>query len=95
MHIVLLKFAENKDQAAQHMDAHNAWLKRGFDDGAFVLAGSLQPRRGGAIVAHGSDLGALQARIAEDPFVAAKVVEAEIMEISPSKADPRLQFLLA
>jgi len=94
MHIVLLKFAENKDQAPHHMNAHNAWLKRGFEDGVFVLAGSLQPRRGGAIVAHGCALEELQARVDEDPFVAAKVVEAEIFEISPSKADPRLSFLL-
>lgn len=94
MHIVLLKFAENKDQAPRHMDAHNAWLKRGFDDGIFALAGSLQPRRGGAIIAHGATLEELQERVDEDPFVIAKVVEAEILEISPSRADQRLQFLL-
>jgi uncharacterized protein YciI len=95
MHIVLLKFSENRDHAPDYMDAHNAWLKRGFDDGVFVLAGALQPRRGGAIIAQDCRLDELEARIAEDPFVAAKVVEAEIMEISPSKVDPRLQFLLA
>lgn len=95
MHIVLLKFAENKDQAPHHMDGHNAWLKQGFEDGVFLLAGSLQPRRGGAIVAHGCTLAELQSRVADDPFVAARIVEPEIMEISPSKADPRLQFLLA
>lgn len=94
MHIVLLKFAEHKDQAALHMDAHNAWLKRGFDDGVFILAGSLQPRRGGAIVAHGCTLEELQARVADDPFVLARVVEAEILEVSPSRADDRLSFLL-
>lgn len=94
MHIVLLKFAEHKDQAAHHMDAHNAWLKRGFDDGIFVLAGSLQPRLGGAIVANGCELDELQARVAEDPFVAEKVVQAEILAISPSKVDERLSFLL-
>jgi len=95
MHIVLLKFAGNKDQAPHHMDEHNAWLKRGFDDGVFVLAGTLQPRRGGAIISIGCTLEELQARVADDPFVAAKVVEAEIVEVSPSKVDPRLQFLLA
>lgn len=94
MHIVLLKFAEQKDQAPHHMDAHNAWLKRGFDDGVFVLAGSLQPRRGGAIVAHGATQEDLQARVAEDPFVIARVVEAEILVISASRADERLKFLL-
>lgn len=93
MHIVLLKFAANKDQAPQHMDGHNAWLKKGFEDGAFVLAGSIQPRRGGVLIAHGANLQALEQRISEVPFVVAGVVEAEILEISLSKADPRLQFL--
>jgi len=95
MHIVLLKFSENRGHAPDYMDAHNAWLKRGFEDGVFVLAGTLQPRRGGAIIARDCSLDDLQARIADDPFVAAKVVQAEILEISPSKVDPRLQFLLA
>ncbi|WP_343729834.1 YciI family protein [Duganella sp.] len=94
MHIVLLKFAEQKDQAPSHMDGHNAWLKKGFDDGVFLLAGSLQPRRGGAIVVNGATLEELQARVAQDPFVVAKVVDAEILEISASRADDRLKFLL-
>jgi uncharacterized protein YciI len=71
MFLVLLKFADNKDKAGQLMDAHNQWIKRGFDEGVFVLAGSLQPQRGGAILAHGTSLTELQARIDADPFVAA------------------------
>ena len=47
MFIVLLKFSDNKDQAAQFMEGHNEWIKRGFDDDVFLLAGSLQPKWGG------------------------------------------------
>ena len=43
MHIIFLKFSANKSQASELMDAHKAWLKRGFDDGVFLLAGSLEP----------------------------------------------------
>lgn len=32
MFIVLLKFSDNKEQAGQFMEGHNAWLKRGFDE---------------------------------------------------------------
>ncbi len=94
MFIVLLKFSENKSQAGQFMDGHNAWLKRGFDDGVFLLAGSLQPGLGGGIVAHNTSLDDLYTRVNDDPFVAENVVSAEILEISPAKADERLQFLL-
>ncbi len=94
MFIVLLKFSDNKGQAGQFMDGHNAWLRRGFDDGVFLLAGSLQPGLGGGIVAHDTSLSDLQSRVTADPFVAEKVVEAEILEITPAKADTRLNFLL-
>lgn len=95
MFMILLRFSGNKAQAGQFMQGHKDWLKRGFDDGVFLLAGSLQPNKGGGIVAHDVSLPALQRRVAEDPFVAEDVVSAEILEIEPSRADDRLGFLLA
>jgi len=95
MFIVLLTFSANKAQAGQFMDGHNAWLKQGFDDGVFVLAGSLQPSRGGGIVAHNTTLPDLERRVNDDPFVAQDVVRAEIHEITPAKTDERLDFLRA
>jgi uncharacterized protein YciI len=94
MFIVLLRFSENRDKARELMSGHNEWIKRGVDDGVFLLVGSLQPNAGGAIVADGASLPDLRARVGADPFVAEKVVEAEILEITPSKADARLSFLL-
>ena len=94
MFIVLLKFSANKSQAGQFMDGHNAWIKRGFDDDVFLLAGSLQPSLGGGIVAHNTSLTDLQSRVNTDPFVAQNVVSAEILEITPAKADERLGFML-
>jgi len=94
MFIVLLKFSGNKGQASQFMEGHMEWIKRGFDDGVFLLAGSLQPNLGGGIVAHKTTLSDLQSRVNEDPFVAQDVVTAEIVEFSPAKADERLQFLV-
>ena len=94
MFIVLLKFSSNKAQAGQFMDGHKEWIKRGFDDGVFLLAGSLQPNLGGAIVANDTSLPDLQNRVNDDPFVAENVVSAEILEITPSKTDERLKFLV-
>ncbi len=94
MYIVLLKFADNKAKAGELMDGHNAWLGRGFDDGVFLLAGSLAGGQGGAIVAHGAARAELERRVAEDPFVAECVVRAELVEIAPARADERLGFLL-
>jgi uncharacterized protein YciI len=93
MFIILLKFSDNKSKASQFMADHNQWIKRGFDDGVFLLTGSLQPGLGGGIVAHNTSLSDLQDRVARDPFVANDIVRAEILEITPSKTDERLNFL--
>jgi uncharacterized protein YciI len=95
MFIVLLRFSDNKGQAGQFLEGHKDWVKRGFEDGVFLLTGSLQPNQGGGILAHDTSLPELQSRVEADPFVAEKVVEAEILELNPSKAEPRLDFLIA
>ncbi len=94
MFVVLLKFSDNKSQAGQFIEGHNSWLQKGFDDGVFLLSGGLQPKAGGAVVAHGISLADLEARVSDDPFVAENVVAAQIIEIAGAKADERLAFLL-
>jgi len=94
MFVVLLEFSENKSAAAEHMDGHRAWLQEGFDDDVFLLAGSLLPGRGGAVIAHNTSFDELESRVNQDPFVAENVVTAEILEIDASRADPRLEFLI-
>jgi len=93
MFVVLLKFSTNKGHASQFMEGHKAWIKRGFDDGVFLLTGSLHSG-GGGVFAHNTTKEDLQARVEEDPFVAENVVSAEILEISPSNTDDRLSFLM-
>lgn len=95
MFIVLLRFSANKDQAGQFMDGHKDWIERGFADGVFLMVGSLQPSSGGGILAHNTTLQDLERRVGADPFVAENVVDAEIIELSPAKADERLRFLVA
>jgi len=94
LYVVTLRFAD-KSKASAHLADHNAWLQRGFEDGAFLLSGGLQPNAGGAIFVHGLARAALEARLKEDPFVAHGVVTTEITEIAASRTDPRLAFLTA
>ena len=94
MFVITLRFAD-KTNAAQFMDGHNAWIKRGFDDGVFLLVGSLQPNAGGVILAYNASPEEIEARVQDDPFVAKGVVIAEILAIAPGRADERLAFLKA
>jgi uncharacterized protein YciI len=93
MFIILLKFATNKANAGQFMDGHKAWIKQGFADGIFLMAGSLQPNQGGAVMAHNISREDLETRVKQDPFIAENVVSEEILEITPNMTDDKLKFL--
>ena len=92
MFVVLLRFAD-KTKARASMNAHDTWIRQGFDDGVFLLVGSLQPGLGGGILAHGTSRPELERRVAADPFVIEGVVTAEVLEIAAARTDARLSFL--
>lgn len=94
MFVVLLRFSANKAEAGRLMDGHRDWIRRGFDDGVFLLVGNLQPSLGGGIVAHNTTRTDLESRVQADPFVAGDVVRAEILEIAPARVDDRLKAIL-
>ena len=95
MFIVLLRFSNAKSRASELMAAHSEWIKRGIDEGVFLLVGSIQPNLGGVVLTSHATRADLEERVRSDPFVAHDVVKAEMIEVSPSKTDPRLAFLLA
>ena len=94
MFVILLKFSENKNKAGEFMDGHNQWIQQGFQEGIFLLAGSLQPNLGGSVIAHNISLSELEERVKKDPFVKENIVTSEILEIDPKKTDARLNFLV-
>ena len=59
MFVVLLRFSHNKGAAGQHVQGHQEWIKRGLEDGVFLLAGSIQPGLGGAVLAHNTSLASI------------------------------------
>ncbi len=95
MFIILLTYQRPVDEVDRHLETHRAWVRQGFDDGVFLVAGGQHPRVGGAILAHGIERAALEHRVSEDPFVAEGVASATIIEVVPSTVDPRLHFLKA
>lgn len=94
MYLVLLRITGDKSLFSQHLAGHNAWLESGFQDGVFLVSGSLQGQPGGGILVHGLDEAGVQARVTADPFVSHGLVTPEILGISVSKTEPRLSFLL-
>lgn len=93
MFIIILRFSDNKASAGQYADGHKEWVEKGYADGVFFLTGSLHPQAGGVVIAQDKSLADIEARVNQDPFVAQKVVEAEILELTPLQTDTRLAFL--
>lgn len=93
MYIVLLRFSGAKAKAFELMEGHKAWIKRGFDDGVFLMTGTLQPNAGGLVVAVNTSLADLEGRVGADPFVVEGVVTAEILDVALSRVDERLEWL--
>lgn len=95
MFIITLKFSNNKSQASQFMQEHHAWIKHGFDQGIFLLTGSIQPNLGGVIIAVGVSKQVLEDIVSADPFVREDIVRPEIMEIKPSQMTEQLKTIFA
>jgi len=94
MFIISLTFSTNKVQAGNFIQGHKTWIKQGFDDKIFLLVGSILPNKGGTILAHNTSLADLESRVKTDPFVVENIVTADIIEVSPDRADERLMFLV-
>jgi uncharacterized protein YciI len=94
VYLIILDYLVPLAEVDAQLEAHRAWVDRGFADGVFLLSGPCIPREGGAIVAHGEDRAAIEARVAADPFHTAQVARHRIVEVAARRADPRLSFLL-
>ena len=84
MFIVFLKFGPHRAQASQWMSDHNQCIQQGFDDGVFLMTGSLGNAQGGVVLAANVDDAGLQRRIEQDPFVVHGVVSAEVHAVTAS-----------
>jgi len=92
--ILNVEYQAPLEQIDQALEAHRTWVNKGFAEGVFLLSGPKSPRDGGAILAHGVSRAALDARIAEDPFVVRGLARYIVFEMVPRTADARLAFLL-
>lgn len=94
MHIIALRFASRKSDAPQWMAGHNAWLDQGFADGVFIASGSLHDGTGGCILTANLAREAIEARVAQDPFVVHGVVTPDVIGFKPGRLHPELGALL-
>jgi uncharacterized protein YciI len=71
---------------------HHAFLRKGYDDGVFLFSGPQIPAHGGFLVARAASREALEAILAEEPFVKAKKMRfSRITEFDAAQFQPGLK----
>ncbi len=92
MFIIFLRLVD-RSRLSQWMEGHKVWIRQGFDEGVFILVGSLSAGAGGVILAHNASRAEIEARVQSDPFVAEGIAQSEILDVTPGQMDERLAFL--
>lgn len=76
--IVTLNNRRSPDDIAAQQTGHRDWLIANTRAGRIVLAGPLEPRTGGLIMAHCVDRAELDLMMADDPFVIHELVDVQV-----------------
>ncbi len=93
MFIVTLTYLKPVEDVDALMDAHVAWLKKGYADGLFIASGRRVPRTGGVILARSGDEPGLRAFLDQDPFVVHAAARCDVVEFTPSMTAPGAEVL--
>jgi uncharacterized protein YciI len=91
MFIIELQYKVALTKIDAHMRAHMRFLKAQYAAGRFVVSGRKVPRDGGIILAVGESRAAIEALMAEDPFVAHGLADYRIVEFKASQRASDIQ----
>lgn len=94
MFVTTLTYIVELDRIEGALPDHVAWLDRQYADGVMVISGRQQPRVGGVILWRNLSREDLEARVAEDPFVARSLATATVTEFVATKAAAGLESLI-
>jgi uncharacterized protein YciI len=94
MFVVNLTYVRPLDEVDRQLAGHRAFLARQYAAGAFLASGPKEPRTGGIILARAASKEALEAILAEDPFLVSGVAHYDIIQFSALAAAPGLESLI-
>lgn len=92
MFILTVTYTKPMDAIEPHVDTHMDWVREGYDKGMFLASGRKVPRTGGIILAKG-ERAAIEAFLAQDPFVIHDVGTYDITETAISRTAAGLESL--
>ena len=84
MFIVTLTYTAPLERIDACLPAHRAWLQEHAARGLILMAGRMEPRDGGILVAHAADRAELEAALRDDPFAQAGLATYAVTEFIPT-----------
>lgn len=93
MFVVLLTYTADLAKVDAALPEHVTFLEKNYSKGLFLASGRKVPRTGGVILARGQSKEALEAILAEDPFVTRGLAEYEVIEFVPTRTATGLEIL--
>lgn len=84
MYLLTLKFNKNKALRADFIAEHTKWVKKGFLNKVFIIAGQKTDENGGLILSINMDKHELQDLIKQDPLVKNGMAEYSISHFEPA-----------
>jgi len=82
LYIVLLTYMRPIEEVNAHLDTHRDWLIEYSKKGNIVVAGPLEDRKGGALLACCKDRAELDSMLATDSFHIHRLVDYEVRAFS-------------
>lgn len=84
LYVVMLTYVGPADEVQAHLDSHRDWLIEHARAGRILVAGPLEPRTGGLVLAHCSSRTELDGMLAEDSFYVHRLVDYDIRCFNPA-----------
>ncbi len=94
MFIVSLTYQVELSEIERFLPEHIEYLDAQYALGHFQLSGRKEPRTGGIILATIPSREQLDTVLQQDPFYREKLAIYEVTEMCPTKASPKMSFLL-
>ena len=91
--IVQLRYVQPLAEVERCLQAHRAYLQRGYEAGVFLVSGRQEPRTGGVILMRAANRAVVEAWVAQDPFHREGIAEYAVTEWHPSMTARGLEQL--
>ncbi|WP_166675105.1 YciI family protein [Herbaspirillum huttiense] len=83
---VILNYLRPLEEVNQHLESHKAWLVANIKQARIILAGPLDDKSGGLVLANCADRQELEQMMAHDSFISSGVAEYHAHACSPALA---------